>query len=237
MRGKGFRVSPWAYRSVITNESPVRIRNEEFSLPTPKPSTPNSQLPTIYNNVLLFANTAFSWPKSISALKVQIFLTFLPESFGDTEKSYTFASAFENERNLKQNEIEKSSKKANKERVLWKDLHKTDKVVQEARMMKHSFLGRRKTNRQVCLTLNSNLEARSETDTNKCRSLRRLAVKDILQCRVWSWLRMNASYRLNTCKSRGSMTIACYCWWRPAHGWVTRIQPALVHRITRRKAA
>ncbi len=51
-------------------------------------------------------------------LKVQIFLTFLPESFGDTEKSYTFASAFENERNLKQNEIEKSSRKANKERVL-----------------------------------------------------------------------------------------------------------------------
>ena len=30
MRGKGFRVSPWAYRSVITNESPVRIRNEEL---------------------------------------------------------------------------------------------------------------------------------------------------------------------------------------------------------------
>ena len=25
----------------------------------------------------------------------------------------------------------------------------------------------------------------------------------ILQWRVWSWLRMNASYRLNTCKSRG----------------------------------
>ena len=124
-----------------------------------------------------------------------------------------------------------------KERVLWKDLHKTDKVVQEARMMKHSFLGRRKTNRQVCLTLDPNLEARSETDTNKCSLSNKAAVKDILQCRVWSWLRMNASYRLNTCKSRGSMTIACYCWWRPAHGWVTRIQPALVHRITRRKAA
>ena len=27
---------------------------------------------------------------------------------------------------------------------------------------------------------------------------------DILQWRVWSWLRMNASYRLNTCKSRGN---------------------------------
>ena len=138
----------------------------------------NSQLPIlnsqlyIYINVLLLSNTAFSWGISISTLKVQIFLTFLLKSFGDTEKSYTFASAFEKERNLKQNEIEKSSRKANKERVLWKDLHKTDKVVQEARMMKHSFLGRRKTNRQVCLTLNSNLEARSETDTNKQRLLR-----------------------------------------------------------------
>ena len=27
---------------------------------------------------------------------------------------------------------------------------------------------------------------------------------DFLQWRVWSWLRMNASYRLNTCKSRGN---------------------------------
>ena len=32
MKGKGFRVSPWAYRSVITNESPVRIRNEELGM-------------------------------------------------------------------------------------------------------------------------------------------------------------------------------------------------------------
>ena len=32
-------------------------------------------------------------------------LSFLSESFGDSNKSHTFASAFENERNLKQNEI------------------------------------------------------------------------------------------------------------------------------------
>ena len=38
-------------------------------------------------------------------------LNFLSKSFGDTEKSHTFASAFENERNLKQNEIDKSSRK------------------------------------------------------------------------------------------------------------------------------
>ena len=90
----------------------VRILNYEFPLPTPKLSTPNSQLPTIYNNVLLLSNTAFGWGISISTLKVQIFLTFLPESFGDTEKSYTFASAFENERYLKLNEKRKSLKKA-----------------------------------------------------------------------------------------------------------------------------
>ena len=38
-------------------------------------------------------------------------LNFLSESFGDSNKSHTFASAFENERNLKQNEIDKSSRK------------------------------------------------------------------------------------------------------------------------------
>ena len=42
----------------------------------------------------------------------------MQKSFGDNRKSTTFASAFENERYLKQNEIEKSSRKANKERVL-----------------------------------------------------------------------------------------------------------------------
>ena len=38
-----------------------------------------------------------------------------------------------------------------------------------------------------------------------CRLWRYKLKKKFLQCRVWSWLRMNASYRLNTCKSRGSM--------------------------------
>ena len=63
------------------------------------------------------------------------------------------------------------------------------------------------------------------SDFNK-KTYRFYAIEDILQWRVWSWLRMNASYRLNTCKSRGSMGIACYVWWRPAHGCVTRIQSA-----------
>ena len=77
----------------------------------------NSQLPILNSqlyiiNVLLFSNTAFSWDISISAPKVQIFLTFLLKSFGDTEKSHTFASAFENELLLNLNEKRNSSKKA-----------------------------------------------------------------------------------------------------------------------------
>ena len=32
-------------------------------------------------------------------------LNFLSKSFGDSNKSHTFASAFKNERNLKQNEL------------------------------------------------------------------------------------------------------------------------------------
>ena len=80
----------------------------------------NSQLPILNSqlyiiNVLLLSNTAFSWDISISALKVQIFLTFLLKSFGDTEKSYTFASAFENEQNLKLNEIKWCSRSKKKE--------------------------------------------------------------------------------------------------------------------------
>ena len=43
--------------------------------------------------------------------------TFLSKCFLDSRKSHTFASAFENERDLKQNEIS-SEVEANKERVL-----------------------------------------------------------------------------------------------------------------------
>ena len=64
-----------------------------------------------------------------------------------------------------------------------------------------------------------------------------LPFKLTLQWRVWSWLRMNAGYRLNTCKSRGNDGEACFLGRRPAHGWVTRIQPASDWGITRRKSA
>ena len=61
--------------------------------------------------------------------------------------------------------------------------------------------------------------------------------KIYLQRRVWSWLRMNASDRPNTCKSRGSGSKACFACRRPAHGWVTRMQPACNRGITRRNPA
>ena len=58
--------------------------------------------------------------------------------------------------------------------------------------------------------------------------------KQFKQRRVWSWLRMNASDRLNTCKSRGST--GSNTGWRPAHGWVTRMQLTYQRGITRRKS-
>ena len=44
----------------------------------------------------------------------------MQKSFGDNRKSTTFASAFENERNLKQNEIEKCSRKRIKKKFFEK---------------------------------------------------------------------------------------------------------------------
>ena len=38
--------------------------------------------------------------------------------------------------------------------------------------------------------------------------------------RVWSWLRLNAGGRPNTCKSNGNIEKACFLWWRVADGWV-----------------
>ena len=76
--------------------------------------------------------------------------------------------------------------------------------------------------RQRSMTLDYNNGFRSED------------IKQFKQRRVWSWLRMNASDRLNTCKSRGST--GSNTGWRPAHGWVTRMQLAYQRGITRRKS-
>jgi len=55
-------------------------------------------------------------------------------------------------------------------------------------------------------------------------NLRLSQIKQHLQWRVWSWLRMNASGRLNTCKSWGSA--GSNTGRRPANGCGTRTQPS-----------
>ena len=66
----------------------------------------------IYNNV--YGNT------NILLLQIDVknannLYVFLVKSFGGSRKSHTFASAFENERNLKQNEIKLCSRSKKKE--------------------------------------------------------------------------------------------------------------------------
>ena len=62
-----------------------------------------------------------------------------------------------------------------------------------------------------------------------------LSYNFFLQRRVWSWLRMNASDRPNTCKSRGSGIEACFNCRRPAHGCVTGVQSVHSRGIAQRK--
>ena len=90
-------------------------------------------------------------------------------------------------------------------------------------------------------TNNQNKEGTKErmwrTYKKSPRQKKKKKKKIYLQRRVWSWLRMNASDRPNTCKSRGSGSKACFACRRPAHGWVTRMQPACNRGITRRNPA
>ena len=62
------------------------------------------------------------------------------ESFGSSGKKHTFASAFEKQRNLKQNEIEKCSRKRIKKEFFEK-IYINREVVQEASM--ETYLGKR----------------------------------------------------------------------------------------------
>ena len=117
---------------------------------------------------------------------------------------------------------------AQKKRVLWKTLYRqTRKNV--VRGVAHCIIyNERNENKKPSIINIKTIEDRHPEN-------RKTIFKDILQRRVWSWLRMNASYRLNTCKSRGSMLVACNQRWRPAHGWVTRIQPSAYSGIAFRK--
>ena len=148
----------------------------------------------------------------------------------------TFAPAFERERRYKM--MKQTFRKKSSE-IIWK--FKIKVLIFAATFAKRkrqksslrdlhnstSSTSIRKINfpdwyRQRSMTLDYNNGFRSED------------IKQFKQRRVWSWLRMNASDRLNTCKSRGST--GSNTGWRPAHGWVTRMQLTYQRGITRRKS-
>ena len=150
--------------------------------------------------------------------------------------STTFAPAFERERRYKM--MKQTFRKKSSE-IIWK--FKIKVLIFAATFAKRkrqksslrdlhnstSSTSIRKINfpdwyRQRSMTLDYNNGFRSED------------IKQFKQRRVWSWLRMNASDRLNTCKSRGST--GSNTGWRPAHGWVTRMQLTYQRGITRRKS-
>ena len=150
--------------------------------------------------------------------------------------STTFAPAFERERRSKM--MKQTFRKKSSE-IIWK--FKIKVLIFAATFAKRkrqksslrdlhnstSSTSIRKINfpdwyRQRSMTLDYNNGFRSED------------IKQFKQRRVWSWLRMNASDRLNTCKSRGST--GSNTGWRPAHWWVTRMQLTYQRGITRRKS-
>ena len=169
---------------------------------------------------------------SNTATKLCFFWKNIVIKFGVSEKSRTFALAFR-----------KYFRMSTRRKSSLKFLH-TDKVVQELRawsvfQVRHAGYMTQSNDRGEY----DNKRTFWQTKQTSCPFGRESTFwifwkkyKGILQWRVWSWLRMNASYRLNTCKSRGSMYLVCQIRWRPAHGWVTRIQPAHNHGTARRKA-
>ena len=150
--------------------------------------------------------------------------------------SITFAPAFERERRykmMKQTFRKKSSEiiwrfkikvfifaatfaKRKRQKSSLRDLHNSTSSTSIRKINFPDWY------RQRSMTLDYNNGFRSED------------IKQFKQRRVWSWLRMNASDRLNTCKSRGST--GSNTGWRPAHGWVTRMQLTYQRGITRRKS-
>ena len=128
--------------------------------------------------------------------------------------------------------------KTSKHLVLWKDYIGDRKVVQD--LSTYDYHASDKCGRMRVLNKSIPLSTKSVHITDRNDQERHSSFFDnntfFIQWRVWSWLRMNASYRLNTCKSRGSTGVARNPWWRPAHGCVTRIQPAPQRGIARRKS-
>ena len=148
----------------------------------------------------------------------------------------TFAPAFERERRYKM--MKQTFRKKSSE-IIWKFKIKVlifAATFAKRKRQKSSLIDLHNSTSSTSIgeeILRINTVKRSMTlDYNN--GFRSEDIKQFKQRRVWSWLRMNASDRLNTCKSRGST--GSNTGWRPAHGWVTRMQLAYQRGITRRKS-
>ena len=63
-------------------------------------------------------------------------------------------------------------------------------------------------------------EGNKEIEKAEAEGLSKNLNQNLFYRRVWSWLRLNAGGRPNTCKSNGNIGKACFSWWRVADGWV-----------------
>ena len=154
---------------------------------------------------------SFLWPMSNTATKLCFFWKNIVIMFGVSEKSRTFALAFR-----------KYFRMSTKRKSSLKFLH-TDKVVQELRvwsvfqvrhagyMTQSNDRGEYDNKRTFWQTKQFACFYKAGTSVDRsCFAVPGSSggsedIEDILQWRVWSWLRMNASYRLNTCKSRANI--------------------------------
>ena len=149
----------------------------------------------------------------------------------------TFAPAFERERRYK---MMKQTFRKKSSGIIWKFKIKVlifAATFAKRKRQKSSLIDLHNSTSSTSIgeeILRINTVKRSMTLDYDKRIPERGYDKQFKQRRVWSWLRMNASDRLNTCKSRGST--GSNTGWRPAHGWVTRMQLAYQRGITRRKS-
>ena len=151
----------------------------------------------------------------------------------------TFAPAFERERRYK---MMKQTFRKKSSGIIWKFKIKVlifAATFAKRKRQKSSLIDLHNSTSSTSIgeeILRINTVKRSMTLDYDKRIPERGYDKQFKQRRVWSWLRMNASDRLNTCKSRGSMVCSNTNWWRPAHGWVTRMQLTYQRGIARRKS-
>ena len=149
----------------------------------------------------------------------------------------TFAPAFERERRYK---MMKQTFRKKSSGIIWKFKIKVlifAATFAKRKRQKSSLIDLHNSTSSTSIgeeILRINTVKRSMTLDYDKRIPERGYDKQFKQRRVWSWLRMNASDRLNTCKSRGST--GSNTGWRPAHGWVTRMQLTYQRGITRRKS-